>query len=160
MLVNPHAKDMLGLRWLYFLLAVFLLVAFEAVLFSAVVFLAVAALAATVLVVAVFSAVFLAALVLSLVTLARLLALAVAVFFAATGVLPSLDAPLVAVEALRGLTVLLLIPGSALGLLLLASVDLVLAAFGLLVALAFLATGLDAPKRRRTGLSPHMSSSV
>ena len=128
-------------------------------IFSAVVFLAVAALAATVLVVAVFSAVFLAALVLSLVTLARLLALAVAVFFAAAGV-ASLDAPLVAVEALRGLTVLLLIPGSALGLLLLASVDLLLAAFGLLVALAFLATGLDAPKRRRTGLSPHMSSSV
>lgn len=109
----------------------------------------VVALLAVVLVVA-FTLLVLAALVFSLALLARLLVLAVVVF-------------LTAAVALAVLALLLPVAAVLLGLALagLALAALGAAGFGVLAAvLVFLAAGLAAPKRRRTGLSPQISSSV
>ena len=131
----------------------FLLAALAVVVFWGAAALVVAALAATALVVAALGAaalivvalLVLAALVFSLALLARLLVLAVVVF-------------LTAAVALAVLALLLAVAAVLLGLALAA---LGAAGFGVLAAvLVFLAAGLAAPKRRRTGLSPHISSSV
>ena len=70
---------------------------------------------------------------------------------------------LTAAVALAVLALLLPVAAVLLGLALagLALAALGAAGFGVLAAvLVFLAAGLAAPKRRRTGLSPHISSSV
>jgi hypothetical protein len=131
----------------------FLLAALAVVVFWGAAALVVAALAATALVVAALGAaalIVVALLAVVLVVAFTLLVLAALVF-------------LTAAVALAVLALLLPVAAVLLGLALagLALAALGAAGFGVLAAvLVFLAAGLAAPKRRRTGLSPQISSSV